>query len=471
MKLFLALKTALLFFVLTSSAQLTTHFTCPGGQVVAYKIGTSCTAASFKFYTLTSGGVQSSTAFYTITATDREVNGLGINSVDQYLYGIEYDRSTSCTFSNFHLMRYDAAGHKQDLGIVPVMSGGTVQAALGCVSLEGNFIYSVNDASGNRYIAQIKNIASLAPSAGTLTVGYKLLTNNCAVATYADWAVDPTSGKLYSYGIYANGSVCTGTVMRIDPKTGSIDCIGTTNTTEFLDVTRDNFGGVYFSGGGILYGVNVNTRRLYRINVSTGALTFISTMSGSGQIRADLASCDNGSLVLPIHFTGVSMSASDRRLSLQWSTEGNEEISCFEVEAQQENGIFQVVANLPVEKTQTQYNYSLSAPEAVTNYRITAVTRSGKVYYSQTMKYQPGTASGGLRLTANPVVNHVAEIYAPASYSNKVYTVLDANGSVVKKGVFGATASATRIDLGGRPGGLYFLQTGQLSSTLKILLP
>jgi hypothetical protein len=110
MKKFLTLKASILLFTFSCLAQVSVPFTCPGSQVIAYKLGTSCTASSYKFYTIDAGGVQSATPFHTLASTSREINGLGINSVDQYLYGIEYDRDASCIFSNFHLFRYDAAG-------------------------------------------------------------------------------------------------------------------------------------------------------------------------------------------------------------------------------------------------------------------------------------------------------------------------------------------------------------------------
>jgi hypothetical protein len=366
-------------------AQVSVRFTCPGSQVIAYKLGTSCTASQYNYYTLNSAGVQSPTPFYTLTSTSREVNGFGINSVDQYLYGIEYDRSGSCTFSNYHLIRYDAVGGKEDLGTIPAIAGGAVLTSMGCVSLQGDFIYSVVDGAGDRYIALISNIAALPPSTNTLSAAFKKLVSNCTMANYADWAIDPTSGKLYSYGIYNNSGTSTGVVIEINPITGIISCVGTPNSTEFLDHVRDNFGGVYFSGGGMLYGSNVNTRKLYRINVSTGAITYLSTMSGSGQMRADMGSCDNGALVLPVKFTNFSVAKKDNRVQLNWKVADAEDVVSYQVESKTEKGIFNLIGELHPSSTANNI-FQASLPNETTYYRIAAVSGKGRILYSEIVK-------------------------------------------------------------------------------------
>lgn len=458
-----------MLLIKSSIAQVTVPFTCPGSQVIAYKLGTSCTSSQYRYYTINSAGVQAATPFYTLTSTSREVNGFGINSVDQYLYGIEYDRSVSCTFSNFHLFRYDAVGGKEDLGIVPAIAGGIVQTSMGCVSLQGDFIYSVINGSGNRYIALISNIAALPPSSGTLTAAFKQLVNNCTIANYADWAIDPTSGKLYSYGIYNNSGVSTGTVIEINPVTGSITCVGTPNTSEFFDHVRDNFGGVYFSGGGMLYGCNVNTRRLYRIDVNNGSVTFLSTMSGSGQMRADMGSCDNGWLVLPVKFIDFSVVRNEKNVQLNWHLADADEIVSFQIEGKSEKGIFNLIEevkrNSPDERN---YSLEISAGNSAMYYRIAAVSNKGQIVYSKIVKLDAGKNENKIKILENPVNTAIVKLSVPESFISGQYIIYNSNGIQVKKGFI--KSSQPNLHISGLKPGMYFLQITGIEETLKFVV-
>ena len=356
-----------------------------------------------------------SSPFYTLTNTSKEVNGLGINGVDGFLYGIEYDRTAigaTCSFSNLHLMRYDAAGTKADLGILPAPVGGAVNSSMGCVSREGNFVYSVIDGSGNRYIAAVNNIAALAASAGTLSATFKQLTNNCVIAAYADWSVNPLNNKLYTYGIYNNGGVSTGTVVEIDPAAGTVSCVGNPNTTEFLDPVRDNFGGVYFAPSGDLFGVNINTRRLYRIDVTNGNIVHVSTMTGAGQIRADMGSCTNGSLLLPLRFTSTSIKTSDNGVYLSWEMAEVENLSHFIIE-ESDNKDFFATESVSAQPYKTKYNLTIPSSSA-TQYRIKAVLKGGTFMYSPFLITRQKSETS-IKLV-NSVVNDMVEVMIPTKY-------------------------------------------------------
>lgn len=436
---------------------------CPGIQVIAYKAGTNCTASPYQFYTIDLSGVQSSTPFYTLTNTSKEVNGLGINGVDGFLYGIEYDRTpvgASCSFSNLHLMRYDAAGTKSDLGILQAPVGGAVVSSMGCVTREGDFIYSVIDGSGNRYIASIVNVAALAPSAGTITAIFKMLTNNCAIVTYADWSVNPVNNKLYTYGIYNNAGVSTGTVVEIDPVTGTVTCVGSTNTTEFLDPVRDNFGGVYFAPSGDLFGININTRKLYRIDVTNGNLLHVSTMSGSGQIRADMGSCANGSLLLPVRFKSTSIKTSNNNVSLSWEIGDAENLSHFIVETNIKNG-FAAIESVPAESYKRKYNLTVLS-SAATQYRIKAVLKSGTVVYSPVLAISLQKEMS-VRMI-NPVLNDKIELNLPTNTGATTYRILNTAGLIMQQGRLTKTSNFAVSVKDLRPGCYFLAFDGQQSS-------
>jgi hypothetical protein len=441
-------------------AQPSVPFACPGAQVIAYKSGTNCTASAYNFYSIDFAGVQSATPFYTLSNTSKEVNGIGINPVDGYLYGIEYDRTTvgsSCAFSNLHLFRYDAIGNKADLGVLPAPAGGVASSAMGCVSLQGHYTYSATDAAGVRYIAQVNNVSTLPSSVSTLTAKFKALTTVGTAASYADWAISPVNGKMYSYGIYNTGGISTGTVIEIDPVAGTVTTVGAPNYTSFTDITRDNFGGIYFLPNGYLYGVNINTRRLYRIDVSSGAITHVSTMAGPTQIRADMGSCTTGSLTLAVHFVSTGLQAKGEKVLLKWEVGESEKINSFVIE-QQRNNRFETVAMVNAIAGQSAYSYDLLSSGS-TVYRIKAVLNNSSVLYSKNLYVgKPGFST--LAIVSNPVLNGVLELNQ-SNATGESYSIVNISGNIVKRGVL----NSPTVEIHSLQAGMYFMRVGNGSGT------
>lgn len=463
----------LLSFSAFSQANDNYKFSSSNSHVIAYKQGTSCTASPYAFYLVSGAGVQASSPFYTLANTSREVNGIGINPVDFFLYGVEYDRNAACAFSNFHLKRYDTQGNSDDLGALPVLDGGVVTAALGCVTSNGNFVDSARDLSGNTYVCIIANVASLPANAGgTLTVtASKQIINNAATYSYADWAVHPSNGKIYTYGIANIGGVSTGRVLELDPATGLLQGVGQTNGTLFLDAVRDNFGGVYFSSDGMLYGVNVNTRRLYRIDVVTGAAVHVSTITGSGQIRADMGSYATGWIVLPVVFEKTERLQNGAAAALAWQVADARNVSRFVVELSANGSAFAETASIFLtdkEKIQTTFRLTVAAV-ANAQYRIKAVGTDGKIVYSPVMKSSGQTADKP-KLLSNPVRNRELR-FLPAASGTERYTVIGANGRCFQSGAVACTKNrATSISLNALPAGIYWLRLEKQATALPFVV-
>lgn len=465
-----------LIFSSTSFCQVSnsSKFSTTGSNVIAYKQGTSCTASTYSFYMISDAGIQAGTSFYTLPNTSKEVNGIGINPADRFLYGVEYDRDGACAFSNFHLKRYDAAGNSDDLGTLPPISGGSVTAALGCVTSNGNFAYSTKDALGNTYISIVADIASLPVNAtATLSINTsKQIINYAGSFSYADWAVHPANGKMYTYGIANMSGVSTGKILELDPETGILQGAGTADATTFLDPVRDNFGGVYFGGDGLLYGVNINTRKLYKIDVATGTVTYTSTMAGSGQIRADMGSYVTGWIILPIIFTKAELLQKNNEVQLHWSVAGSSAIKEFTVEQNTGNG-FIAVKRIPL-TVANQKGTDFSSPLsrfAAAQYRIRAVSGNGESFYSaivQNISYQAGT----IKLLSNPVQNRTLRFLSDLAGSHS-YTIINAGGTTIQSGVVSGTSANTvgTIALPVLSSGIYVLQlAGETPVSIRFMV-
>lgn len=460
-----------LFFLSSfSQANNTNRFPANGSNVIAYKQGTSCTASPYAFYMINDLGSQASTPFYTITNTSREVNGIGINPVDFFLYGIEYDRDAACAFSNFHLKRYDTQGGNDDLGALPsVGPGGSVTAALGCVTADGRFVYLAKDASGNNYACTINNLVALpANPGGTLSLASaKQVINNAGGFAYADWALHPTNGKLYTYGIANMGGVSTGKVLELDPLTGVLQSTGSSDASSFLDPVRDNFGGVYFGSDGLLYGVNINTRKVYKINVSTGTTTYVTTVSGSGQIRADMGGYTTGWTVLPVQFTGIDATHKNEKTVLRWSVTSSSEVAEFVVEQNTGDGFKTLLTVWATEPNLLQYQAHVPLGLKA-QYRVKAVATDGKISYSAIAS----SAANNLvkmQVLGNPVRDGLLRFVSGYS-ATASYTITNSSGRVVKSGVVtctkGAVASVSTTEL--QPG--IYLLTMNNETTVRFMI-
>lgn len=471
MKSNLPLAAVALFTFISSFSQPSVRFVCPGDQVIAFKNGTNCTANPYTFYKVDMAGVQAAAPFYTLTDLNKEVNGIGINSIDSYLYGIEYDRSivgTSCAFGNLHLMRYDAVGNKADLGLLPALPGGVAQPSTGCITIDGHFIYLSNDAGGVRQLSMIKNIASLQAGGLALEAQYKPIATQGTASSYADWAINPVNQKLYSYGIYNSGTtsspVSTGTIVEIDPNTGTITTTGTPAIGEFLDASRDNFGGVYFQPNGYLYGVNINTRKLYRINVTDGSIQYVSTFRGSGQMRADMGSCTSGHLILPLHFTATEIKSKNSQPQLTWQVAEAETLSQFIIEKEQGNG-FVTIGTVSAKPGTTTYSFTTSA-DITTVYRIRALLNTRESVYSPLLQWAGKKSTGSVTLLQNPVTDGRAQLRFSGGISKEVsYELLSSNGALIKKG----KATGSFIPVSELNAGLYFLRLDNGNQPLRML--
>lgn len=460
----------LLSFSSFSQASITNRFPANGSNVIAYKQGTSCTASPYAFYMINDPGTQASTPFYTITNTSREVNGIGINPVDFFLYGVEYDRDAACAFSNFHLKRYDTQGGNDDLGVLPTVgAGGSVTAALGCVTTDGRFIYSAKDAGGNSYACTINNIASLpANPGGTLALSSaKKITNNASTFSYADWAVHPTNGKIYTYGIANVGGVSTGKVLELDPLTGVLQSVGSSDAGSFLDPARDNFGGVYFGSDGLLYGVNVNTRKIYKINVSTGTTTYVTTVSGSGQIRADMGGYTTGWTLLPVAFTNINLSNKSGNAVLSWSIGSGDGMAEFVVERNTGDGFKDLQTVWAIEPTLLEYQAHVPAASKV-QYRVKAVAVDGKIAYSSVVVCATNDKAM-LTVLGNPVRDGMLR-FVPGYSAAASYSITNSSGQIVKSGVVTCTKGAVAtVNTTALQGGIYLL-TMNNETTVRFMI-
>jgi hypothetical protein len=347
-------------------------------------------------------GSMATTPFCSLADNNREINGFGINSNDLKLYGIIYDRSAGCSFSNFKLFKIEA-GTILELGTIepPTEAGitGNIEGAFGCISLNGDFIFRANiTIAGTVYtkIGKISEVQNRIPMA-SISPEYSTITSSFTGRNYADWAVHPVTGDLYTYTIQtgASGVPTNGQMAKLDLMTMTIDLVGNVTNGVFLDALRDNIGGVMFGDNGKMYGVNVNTRNLYEINTDDGSIQFINTIPSSigSQIRTDLGSCRNGNFLLPVTIESFSVQRNKETDELRLNTVNEKNITAIEIESATDGKNFSKTGSFtPTNRLQRNYyNSSFFHHNARIYYRI-KITSGTTVHYSTIVKADSKTS-------------------------------------------------------------------------------
>jgi hypothetical protein len=468
----------LCLLLMSSAASAQTPFPTSGATyVTAYKEGTNCSPTGYKFYTLNATtGAQSSTPFLT-TSTTTEINGIGLNT-DGYGYGIQYDRAgnvSPCSFSNFTLIRFDAAGNVTKLGAIAPPQGGTaVTAAIGFVVPSNRFVMFATVGS-TVYMGFINNIPSLTASTDTLTPQYFPLSFNCTGKQYADFALNPIDGKFYTYGTYQNGASYEGTLMKLDPETQIVSCVGAAGTGIFTNA-NDNFGGVMFDSNGDMVGLNINTKKLYKINVTTGtpgAVSYMSTVSAAtGTIRGDLGSNAIGStpIALPLallRFNGKHEGRSDR---LAWTTD-NEPFASFEIQSSYDGRSFSTQGSVSGEHYTSgatgSKEYVWHAGVRAPYYRLKMIEFSGRASYSGVVSLgKTGDDEATVSLYPNPA-SDVLVIECPSAGA---VTLCNALGSVMLQAAL--SDARNTVDISRLPEGVYnaTVECGTARTVRKVIV-
>ncbi len=452
--------TALIALYAQTFAQAVTPFpTCGTTNIFFFKNGTNCTEAPYSLNTIALNGTV--TNFGTLPGPGKEINAIGLNPADQFAYALTYDRTGStspCTFTNTRLVRVDANGQMTELGIVNPPAGGTVSNALGTISATGQFIF-YSTVNGDIYIGVIASVQSLSP-ASSVTTYYSPITNRCPGKQIADWAISPVDGNLYSYAVYndtvAGTAYKRGIMVKIDINTLELNCMGNINTTELLDPARDNFGGIFFGNDNFMYGVNVNTRKFYRIHPTTGDLVYVSTVPGSGNIRADMGSCTTAMFVLPLQLSNVHVDVQGCERIISWQLGDAHEAKEIVIESSADGRSFKQIATL---SNVSVNHFNLPVANSNTYFRISVTNAtSGKKIFSPIVF---ANTNCGQKTSAyvrqNPVTNAITIVLPQAKTSHMKVQIILANGAqVLSMPVTPNTNDEAQLNVQGLTTGQYF---------------
>ena len=483
--------------------------TCPDVNIAVLRAGFNAdTLNPYNIYTVntTTGAVTllpgGPLVYPANPAINLQVNGVGINKIDGYLYGLVYEG----TVSTAKFVRFDKNYGVTLFGdIAPPTSPtgllGFVNSAAGDVDRLNNYYFTGNTANpggptgyliDKLFLGKISNISSMS---GTPTPIYSEIDYtdlNCSAYVTSlnadpnnsglkDFSYSPFTSTFFTYATYKNAGATTfsGQVIELRPIAGSsplkykMFCnpvINTTNaeTSGTLIDKAGNFEVLFTDGtlGKLQSGANPYSY--------TGVLLPLNSNTGLPSVlRGDMASCgDVSATPLALNLASFNARAADGcKVLFNWQL-SSQGVQSIQLEQSSDNNTFTLSSNIPVQFNDNNYSYFLPAL-GVNNYRLKVTDNSSGIIYSSIVHVNSNCDKNtpGFIISPNPVTGTLYLIWygirTPSSYVMNIY---NAYGILVSSSTEEVTSGATtRIDLSKLAKGTYVIKgiNGRDQSILK----
>jgi len=287
-----------------------------------------------------------------ITGTTEKINGVGLNAVDNFLYGISFPNGAAVTRANMY--RIGSDGVAVNVGNISAPFDPAHPAAIAFINTTSGVVTPNNTyyftaylykgsptvipyqvGSFDVFVGEIPAISTL-PANSTAPITsvkwHKLDYSNPVLTTafqsflnqfdyqnpgysdggFEDIAFSPVDGKMYSYVSYpdANGAL-VGRLVSVDPATWTVTPVGTNaNTTPGTEMA-----GLMFDAAAKLYMIFTNGQ-YGTVDLTTGALSPLVASNlplSNGNLRGDLAANPTPDYTPLISIDALSFAANESR--------------------------------------------------------------------------------------------------------------------------------------------------------------
>jgi len=441
-------------------------------------------------------------------ANNLQVNGLGLNTRDGLLYGLDANNTANLTTNMpipFYRVGANALAVQTGNMPGPALAAGETQTfvnpAAGEMDKSDNYYFSGATATANLatqsihvnrlFIGKLVAVSTLASStSATLSPVYTPITStdpNCTdflaslTATFTlanisgaastglkDFAFDNLSGSLYSYVTYlnpANPASYLGLMLKLNPATGDLKAVAAPVVLPFVSASNEVAGTLLDKNGNFI--IMFTNGSMYKANtispgVYDGSISPLNTGTGlPSPLRGDLASC-GASAVLPIVLTYFNAYSQDNTAILKWETSFEHNAGKFIIEKSTDGNnwtTLQSVAAAGNSASATQYRYDDKNINAKTvYYRIKFADTDGSFRYSAIKKLSFNGVTASLIFYPNPVSNL---LYAEngTAFTNKIQvTVSDVSGKQYAISFKKTDSNKISVDLTVLPAGVYLIQ-------------
>ena len=498
-------------FLAGTKAQVSSPFTnCPQAVAIARAGNNTYNNEGVNFYnvnpatgaaTVIPGGPLKNPAS---PANNMDFNGVGLNSIDGYLYGMGANNTTSQKFyragSNYSRVQVGTILPPPVTGFFEV---GIVNPAAAEFDGSGNYYFTAVSGLGtifpttaflpsDFYIGKISNAAALPAGTGNITPTYTALDFSNAVCSpyyltlltavtqttaqntgLRDLVFSPRDGKLYTYVSYefpSGSGFFVGQLLSVAPSTGIVTCY-TPQLLAFASATNEVAGTAMTTTGEILVlfsGGNMYKTVFTAPNTYTGNIVVAGNSGITGGLRGDLAACATASTVVPVRFVNENAIEKDCKIQFEWTVAAEQNVSRYDVEELADGKIVSLVNAAP-SNDGSGHTYHVSVPVTGKTMilRVRETDNDGSAYYSPAVTVNTGCEKiKSLTVLNNFAVTNTLDLRWNNMYSNDAYTVSIYNsvGSLVtKKQVQVSSNEYTHINTANLSAGIYLVSA--ISST------
>ena len=434
-------------------------------------------------------------------ANNMDINGVGLNSIDGYMYGMRPD--PAATTPKFYRMgsNYSAEQVGTIGAPVPVAPAniGVVNAAAG--EIDGGGTYYVTAATATLsffpspsaiprdfYIGTIAGVSSLpASTSAVIAPSYVKLDfsgANCsgyystitAPVTSAaslsntglrDLVYNPRDGKLYTYVSFetaAGSGVFMGQLFSVSPSTGVVSCYPAA-VLPFASASNEVAGTIMTVSGQIdvlFTNGNVYKTDMAGSNVFTGTISALGTSGITGGLRGDLAGCVLAAIV-PVTLESFSGIENSCVVKYQWTVSQEVNMSKYNLELLNKSGQFVSAAQVAATNTAVSHTYttSLSATEKVMTARLKQTDLDGSFTYSDIVRVTTSCekTKGITILNSGTLTDNLQIRWNNFTSEDVTVSVYNSTGSLISRKNMntGTAAGVSNISISQLPSGIYLI--------------
>lgn len=278
---------------------------CPGVSVAITRPGLNASISPFQIYLIDSAGAIQPSG----NPIDLQINGLGLNTTDGFLYGLH----ESSNVANPFLTRIDKNGNFENLGtlLAPPTTPfhvGLVNTAAGTNDDKDNYYFTalVVDLQNTSlppqlFLGKVTHVSTLQQGNNPINITYSPIDpGTCGAALLAsltnplagalqDIAWDPANGNIYTYFRAPGNTPTPGILAGFDPANPVLTCI----TPAQPNIPTNDLSGLFFGDDSSLF-ILTTDGQYYKGNPGTGAISHIAQTNLpllNGLLRGDMASC------------------------------------------------------------------------------------------------------------------------------------------------------------------------------------
>lgn len=434
------------------------------------------------------------------TANNMDINGVGLNSADGFLYGMRPDAVPTPKFYRMG-KNYSVEQVGTIAAPTPVSPANTGVVNSAAAEFDGGGTYYFSAATAtvslfptpsatprDFYLGTISNAASLSAStSATITPTYVKLDfsgANCSgfystittpVTSAAsiqntglrDLVYNPRDGKVYTYTSFespAGSGVFMGQLFSVIPSTGAVTCYPAT-TLAFANASNEVAGTVMTISGVIevlFTNGTVYKTDMAGTNVFTGTISPLGNSGITGGLRGDLAGCILAGAV-PVTLERFSGAENSCTVKYQWTVSQEVNMNRYDLELMNKSGQFVSAAQTAATNTSVAHTYTATLPatEKVMTARLKQIDLDGDYAYSDIVRITTSCekTKGITILNSGSLTDNLQLRWNNFTLEDVAVSVYNSTGSLIsRKNVNTSTAAGiTNISISQLPSGIYLI--------------